>query len=154
MSYRVAMSCAAGVAQLLVAGYALRLNRLFGTARVGWSLFCSFALLALLHLIQSARTQNAGAQFAVQIEVIYLLISFLLLIGLLHIEALLKERLRMEGVEKQLRAELEARVKQKTAHLTRAIDELVSEIDERKRLQAQFEETQKELLAASRQGSK
>ena len=45
------MSFIASALQFLVAGYALRLNRIFGTARVGWSLFWAFSLLALLHLI-------------------------------------------------------------------------------------------------------
>lgn len=143
------MICVVGM-QLAVAGYALRLNMLFGTARVGWSLFCAFAMLALLQLIQSANALMGDAQFNVQIEVVYVLISFLLLTGLLHMEALLKERLRMEQVEKQLRAELESQVKKKAAHLIRAIEELVSEIDERKKVQALLEEAQKDLVASLR----
>ena len=47
------MGFIASVLQFVVAGYALRLNRIFGTARVGWSLFWAFSLLALLHLFQS-----------------------------------------------------------------------------------------------------
>jgi len=31
-----------GALQFIVAAYALRLNRIFGTARVGWSLFWPF----------------------------------------------------------------------------------------------------------------
>ena len=43
----------AGTLQLCVAIYAIRLNRLYGSARVGWSLFWAFSLLALLHFVQS-----------------------------------------------------------------------------------------------------
>ena len=140
-----------GALQFAVAGYALRLNRIFGTARVGWSLFWAFALLALLHLFQSIALFNSGAQLGVEIEVMYSLISLLLLTGMVHIETLLKERLRMEREELRLRAELESEVKKKTAYLSRAIEELQSEIDGRKRMEAEIEKTQKELLAASRQ---
>lgn len=65
-------------------------------------------------------------------------------------ETLLKEKLRMEEVEKQLRAELESRVELKTAHLTKAIEALVAEIDERKKIQAELEKSQQELVVALR----
>ena len=150
-SFPQVMEFITGALQFLVAGYALRLNRIFGTARVGWSLFWAFALLALLHLFQSIELFNSGAQLGVEIEVMYSLISLLLLTGLVHIETLLKERLRMEREEQRLRAELESEVKKKTAYLSRAIEELQSEIDGRKRMEAEVEKTHKELLAASRQ---
>jgi DNA repair exonuclease SbcCD ATPase subunit len=140
-----------GALQFAVAGYALRLNRIFGTARVGWSLFWAFSLLALLHLFQSISSFNSGVPLGVEIEVMYSLISLLLLTGMVHIETLLKERLRLEREEQRLRAELESEVKKKTAYLSRAIEELQSEIDGRKRMEVEIEKTQKELLAASRQ---
>jgi len=140
MSFPGVMGFIASVLQFVVAGYALRLNRLFGTARVGWSLFFAFSLLALLHLIQSVPPFDAGAQLGVQIEVIYSLISLLLLTGLVHIEIVLKERLRIEQAEERLRGELESQVKEKTAHLTKAIKELQSEIAERKKAEAQISE--------------
>ena len=140
-----------GALQFAVAGYALRLNRIFGTARVGWSLFWAFALLALLHLFQSISSFNSGEPLGVEIEVMYSLISLLLLTGMVHIETLLKERLRLEREEQRLRADLESEVKKKTAYLSRAIEELQSEMDGRKRMEAEIERTQNELLAASRQ---
>jgi DNA repair exonuclease SbcCD ATPase subunit len=140
-----------GALQFIVAGYALRLNRVFGTARVGWSLFWAFALLALLHLFQSVTSFNTRAPLGVEIEVMYSLISLLLLTSMVHLETLLKERLRLEREEQRLRAELESEVKKKTAYLSRALEELQSEIDGRKRMEAEIEKTQKELLAASRQ---
>jgi DNA repair exonuclease SbcCD ATPase subunit len=150
-SFPQVMGFITGALQFAVAGYALRLNRVFGTARVGWSLFWAFALLALLHLFQSIMSFNSGESLGVEIEVMYSLISLLLLTGMVHIETLLKERLRMEREELRLRAELESEVKKKTAYLSRAIEELQSEIDGRKRVEAEVEKTHKELLAASRQ---
>jgi hypothetical protein len=151
MSFLGVMGFIAGALQFIVAGYALRLNRIFGTARVGWSLFWAFTLLALLHLIQSIMPFNNGAQLGIETEVMYSLISLLLLTGLVHIESLLKERLRIEREEERLRGELESLVKEKTAHLTRAIEDLQLEIAERKRIEAEAERTHKELLVASRQ---
>jgi hypothetical protein len=150
-SFPQVMGFITGALQFAVAGYALRLNRIFGTARVGWSLFWAFALLALLHLFQSISSFNSGEPLGVEIEVMYSLISLLLLTGMVHIETLLKERLRLERAEQRLRVELEAEVKKKTAYLSRALEELQSEMDGRKRMEAEIERTQNELLAASRQ---
>jgi hypothetical protein len=150
MGFWEIMGLVNGLLQFIVAGYALRLNRIFGTARVGWSLFWAFSLLALLHFIQSVTSFNNGAPVGVEIEVIYSLISLLLLTGMVHIETLLRERLRVEQEEERLQAELESQVKEKTAHLTRAIEDLQMEIAERKRMEVEVERTHKELLAASR----
>ena len=150
MSFPAFMGLVTGLLQFSVAGYALRLNRIFGTARVGWSLFWAFALLALVHFIQSAASFNSGAPLGTEIEVTYSLISLMLLTGLVHIETLLQERLRMEREEKRLRDGLELVVKEKTADLTRTVETLQLEIAERKRAEAEVERTQKELLAASR----
>jgi C4-dicarboxylate-specific signal transduction histidine kinase len=87
-------------------------------------------------LTQLTAPLGAGANAALEIDATYALISFLLLTGMIHLETMLKERLRMERVEKQLRADLESEVKSKTAHLTRAIEELMNEIEEGKRMAA------------------
>lgn len=145
------MNVIAGLLQFIVAGYALRLNRRFGIARVGWSLFWAFALLALLHLVQSFASYRAGEPLGLEINIMYSLISLLLLVGMLHLEALLKERLRVEQEELRMRNELESQVQKKTAYLTRAIEELQAEMDERKRLESQFQKTNQKLLNASRQ---
>ena len=144
------MGWVTGLLQFTVAGYALRLNRVFGTARVGWSLFWAFSLLALLHLFQSIAAFNSGVPLGIEIEVIYSLISLLLLTGLIHIETLLRERRRVEQEEARLQVELESQVKEKTAHLTDAIRNLRMEIAERERMEAEVERTNKELVAASR----
>jgi len=139
MSIPDLMNLVAGLMQFIVAGYALRLNRIFGSDRVGWSLFCAFALLALLHLAQSLAVFKTGEQSAVTMEAMYALISLLLLTGMAHIESLFKERRRLEQEEIRLRAGLEAEVEKKTAHLMRAIEALQTEIDERKRMAAEVE---------------
>ena len=140
MSFSEVMGIVTGALQFSVAGYALRLNRIFGMARVGWSLFWAFSLLALLHLFQSMELFNTGAPLGVEIDVMYSLISLLLLTGMVHIETLLKERLRREQEEERLRSGLESQVKQKTAHLTRAIEEMQSEFNERKKAETQIGE--------------
>jgi hypothetical protein len=139
--------CIGSMMQFAVAGYALRLNRRFGTARVGWSLFGAFSLLALLQLIQSTASSSAGTEFGLKVNVTYVLISFLLLIGLLHMETMLKQRLHVERIEHQLRAELQLEVKSKTAHLNRAIEELMSEIDESKRMAAIIDSSETRMIS-------
>lgn len=130
-----AMNLIAGMLQFIVAGYALRLNRLFGSARVGWSLFSAFLLLALLHLIdplaslRGATNPDLGREFSLT----YALVSLLLLTGLVHLENLLQERLRLELKEKQIRNELELEVCQQTESLKKANINLHAEIDEHKR---------------------
>jgi esterase/lipase len=136
----------AGVIQFAVAIYALRLNRRYGTDRVGWSLFGAFSLLALLQLVQCTTAFNARMDAALKINVIYALISFLLLIGMVHLETMLKERLRIENMERDMRAELESEVKKKTAHLTRALEELMKEMEETKRMSAIIESHETEMI--------
>src|SRR5215831_19099454 len=109
LAYSDAVTWIAGTLQLSVACYALRLNRLFGAARVGWSMFSAFLLLAILHLLQSTHVMTPLTEGA-KVDAIYALVSMLLLTGMLHIECLLKERAR-------LMTELESRIEEKTAGL-------------------------------------
>jgi hypothetical protein len=145
------MGFVAGGLQFIVAGYALRLNRLFGTKRVGWSLFWAFLLLAMLHLMQSIMKGGFGAEIGVKVDVMNALISMLLLIGMVHLEALLKERRRVECEEQRMRLELEGEVRKKTGYLMRAIEQLQAEMDERKRVESEAQSVRWELSAVSRQ---
>lgn len=140
MNFQAVLGLIPGLLQFIVAGYALRLNRIFGTARVGWSLFWAFSLLAVLHLFQSITSYNSGTPMGTEIEVIYALISLLLLTGMVHIETLLRERLRAEQEQRRLRDGLEFMVKEKTAHLIKAIEDLQLEIAERRKAEAQINE--------------
>ncbi len=150
MNFTTAMGFVAGLLQFVVAGYALRLNRLFGIKRVGWSLFGAFLLLALLHLMQSIMQGGFGPELGVKVDLMNVLISMLLLIGMVHLEALLKERIRVEREEQRMRMELEAEVKKKTEYLMRAIEELQSEMKERKRVETEAQTVRRELDTVSR----
>ena len=150
MNFTTAMGFVAGLLQFVVAGYALRLNRLFGIKRVGWSLFWAFLLLALLHLMQSIMQGGFGSELGIKVDVMNALISMLLLIGMVHLEALLKERIRVEREEQRMRLELESEVRKKTAYLMRAIEELQAEMEERKRMEKEAQTARWELNVASR----
>jgi hypothetical protein len=139
-----------GLIQFAVAGYALRLDRMFGVKRVGWSLFWAFFLMALLHLVQTWIPDGGAANLSVTVNVMYALISLLLLISMAHLESLLRERTRVEREEKRLRTELEWEVQKKTAYLTRAIEELQAEIDGRRQAEDTVQITRQELRAAAR----
>jgi C4-dicarboxylate-specific signal transduction histidine kinase len=146
------------ILQLCVACYALRLNRLFGTQRVGWSLFSAFTLMGLVHLLPSTRLLDPVSAVHVRADMLFPIASMLLLAGMVHIETLLKIRQSVERQQERMRAELELRVKGKTAELIAANEELKltavrleDEVAERKRVARQMEATYHELLAASRQ---
>ena len=128
-----------GLLQLAVACYALRLNRLFGTRRAGWSLFTAFALLALLHWLLSAAPFRATIDSGAKVDAIYALISVLLLIGIAHLETVLKAQLRVPELTKA------------NEELRQMAARLQAEIAERTQLQQKMEKTHKELLTASRQ---
>jgi C4-dicarboxylate-specific signal transduction histidine kinase len=143
-----------GVLEIAVALYALRLNRVFGSKRVGWSLCAAFFILAFLHVLRVARPFNSELLE----QGVYGVISFLILAGLVHTRALLNRCVQAETAVKVASEEMESRVKQQTADLTRANEQLQetaatlkAEINQRKQMQAQMEQTHKELLAASRQ---
>jgi PAS domain S-box-containing protein len=116
----------------LIPPYALRLTRVFGTKRVGWVIFSVFVLLATLQLIRAWHPMGWVLNSALTLDLFYLLVPVLLLIGMVHIETFLKERLRVEEEEKRLRGELELQVKERTAQLDTANDELQREISLRK----------------------
>jgi hypothetical protein len=150
VNFTTVLGFVAGVLQFVVAGYALRLNRQFGTMRVGWSLFWAFLLLACLHLMESVMESSPGAQYVIKVDVMNVFISLLLLIGMVHLQGMLKERVRVQREEQRLRRELELEVKKKTVFLTRALEELQAEIDERKRVETEANTTRGELSAVSR----
>ena len=137
-----------GVLQLSAAVYALRLVRLFGEARVGWSLFCAFLVLALTQVVQAITPVNLGAPPGIPIEAMYALVSLLLFTGMVHLETMLDERLQIENRERQLRAELESGVKKETVYLTRVIEELKVEMEMLKRTDTQVQPPKTEPPAA------
>ena len=110
--------------QLGVACYALRLNRLFGARRVGWSLFAAFGLMGLLHWLQGAPSSGLTPGSSIKIGLADTFISLLLLLSLMHMETVLRQRIRAEKAEADIRANLETLVSEKTAELTRTNREL------------------------------
>lgn len=150
MNFTTALGFTAGLLQFGVAGYALLLNRRYGTRRVGWSLFWAFLLLALLHLTQLAMVHTSRELYALQVDVMNTLVSLLLLIGMIHLEAMLKERRRTELEEQRIRGELESEVKKKTSYLLRAIEGLQAEMDQRKQAELQAQSARMELEIVSR----
>jgi len=142
-----------GMLEVGVAIYALRLNRLFGSKRAGWTLFAAFSMLAMLHVLRLA-----GPLITELVEqIIYAAISLLIFIGLIHMKALLDRCVRAEKAEVLAHSEMESRVKQQTADLVKANEQLKetaatlkAEIAHRKHMQGQMEQTHKELLTASR----
>jgi C4-dicarboxylate-specific signal transduction histidine kinase len=147
MSYSDVMRLAAGLLQLMVAVYSLMLIRRFRVARVGWSVFSSFALLVLLHCLFAMEPFRGRVEAGFQLELVYSVAAVLLLISLVHLETLLLERGRAEAM-----------VRDQTAELTRANEalretaaNLQAEMAERKRVQQSVDKTHRELLTASRQ---
>src|SRR5215467_2107097 len=86
----------------LIPPYALRLTRVFGTKRVGWVIFFVFVLLAALQLIRAWRPMGLALNPTLTLDLLYLLVPVLLLIGMVHIETIFKERLRIEQEEKRM----------------------------------------------------
>ncbi len=84
-----------------VAGYALRLNRAFGSQRVGWFVFCAFAALGCLHLVHLL--QPSGSVFGI----IDVLILGLLLVGMASAESSWADRVGFERRQQRLQDQIE-----------------------------------------------
>jgi len=134
------INVAAGLLQLFVPSYALRLVRRFGAARVGWFIVAAFVSLALLHLLQPARV-HIGIPVQVP-NVIFAVASGLLLLGMSHLETLLSERVQLKRQAKDLQAALEAKINERTAELTEANRELTEEIARRAQKEKALKESE------------
>src|ERR1043166_7473863 len=121
----------------LIPPYALRLNRVFGTKRVGWVLFSAFSLLAIVQLMRAVQP-SWSLDPGLTLDVLSFLVPVLLLGSMVHIETLFRERIRLEEEEKKLRADLENQVRQRTIDLDRANEELQREITLRKQGEAEL----------------
>src|SRR6266404_6167440 len=133
MTYAHIFSLVFSLFPCVIPPYAFRLNRVFGTKRVGWVLFTVFSLLAALQVVRSWHPMGLGLDPGFTLDLFYLLIPVLLLIGMVHIETLFKERMLVEQEEKRMRSELELQVKERTAALDKSNQELQEEISLRKR---------------------
>jgi PAS domain S-box-containing protein len=121
----------AGVLQLSVPSYALRLVHRFGTQRVGWFVVTAFISLAFLHLLGPAKPAGTGLGSAILMDTLYAGGSVLLIIGMCHVENLFAEQERVRSQTASLRSEWESRFKEESANLARANQGLVQEIAQR-----------------------
>lgn len=154
MNYASVINLMSGFLQCAVLGYGFWLTRRFGAARVGWSLVCAFSVLALLRVFLF----QTSFQFGIKVDIIFSVIALMLLAGMVQLEVLLRERLRAESVREEARLELETRIREQTAELTKVNGELrqtaerlKAEVEERTRMQREAEKTHKEMLIVSRQ---
>jgi len=154
MGNSIEIALASGLLQCAVVGYGFWLTRRFGVARVGWALVFTFSLLALLRLF----LVQANMEFGTKIDILFGVISLLLLVGMIQVEYLLRERQRADLARQRAQLELEATVERKTAELTtlngeleKTAERLKVEAAERTIQQAQAEKTHKEMLIVSRQ---
>jgi len=137
------LNMVAGVLQLLVACYALRLNRLLGTKRAGWSLFMAFSLMTLLHALDD---KEAFAIIVTKLsfgpEIVYMCVSLLLLLGMAHVETVYKAHLGIEAAAQAAQRELEMRVRERTAELAQVNEALRNEITEHQRDERALQESE------------
>lgn len=129
MNYSAIHTVLLGLLPCLIPPYALRLNRVFGMRRIGWLLFVVFSLLAALQLARAWHPLGWGLDPGLTLDLVNFLVPLLLLISMVHIEMVFRERLRVEQEAQRLRVELEVKVKERTAELDLANQELRHEID-------------------------
>jgi hypothetical protein len=148
MNETTIMAWGTGILQVSVAGYAFWLNRLFGTSRVGWSLFTAFVLLALSRLVESVVPSAPSGIGGMQLNFVGGLTSLLLFTGLIHIQIVLRERLHAKHQEERWESDLAtlALVEERTAHLAQANEQLQTELAEQRQVGAQLADTNRALL--------
>src|SRR5262249_25467621 len=127
MHYSLTHNLLLSLLPCLIPPYAIRLTRLYGTRRVGWGLVSIFSMLAALQVVR-ALPLRLGIDPATALDLLNFLIPGLLLASMVHMEMLFRERKHVEQEEKKMRERLETEVKERTAELDRANDELQHEI--------------------------
>jgi len=162
MNYSDIIRLTSGVLQLAVACYALRLGRLCNTKRVGWLMFSGLSLLALTYLLLPINPFRSTILLTVKSDLIYALISVLLLVGMTHFEFRFKQRRQTENAERRVQTEWESNVEDKFGQVNQANEELQrtltrlqAEAAEQKKRHEQSEndtqQTSQQLLLAARQ---
>ena len=120
------------ILQVAVAGYALWLNRNFGTNRAAWALCLAFLLMTLMHLNEAWEPAVSVSVLGLQPQLAYMFISLLLLLGLSHLGTVFRERQKAQDLICQARDQLEVRVQVRTAELVQTNERLGKEIEQRK----------------------
>jgi PAS domain S-box-containing protein len=144
MSHSPILSLIVALLPCLIPPYALRLNRVFGTSRVGWLLFMVFSLLAILQLVRVWDPLGVKMDTGLTLDLFYLLVPFLLLTGMVHIETLFKGHLKLEQEEKRMREGLEELVKARTVELDQSNEELQREISLRRQGEAELKKSKEQ----------
>lgn len=137
------LEIAAVTLQVIVSICALRLNRVFGTARAGWSLFGAFVLMAAMYLAKAWLPESASSLVVVHPQVIYFVISILLLVGISHVQLQFQLRRQAEEALESYKRELESRVREQKAQLAKAQENLEAAAREHQRLESEFFQAQK-----------
>src|SRR5215467_6396535 len=103
----------AGLLQLTVPSYALRLIRRFGVDKVGWFIVSAFVCLGMLHLFDPLRSVRGLAGSGIPFDAVYAIASVLLLIGMAHIDTLVGAHADATEKEKKLQQEAERQIKER-----------------------------------------
>jgi len=136
-----------GILQLAVPSYGLRLSRLFGSREVGWALVVAFLGLALLHLASGLGSAGAWFDCTLARGVVGAVIPVLLLIGMVHVEILFRDRARIEQEQRLRVCEVEQLLDRRTDELAEAREEFHWELSCRDHeQQAVVERAQRERL--------
>jgi signal transduction histidine kinase len=150
MNYQLYIDLGAGALQLSVAGYALWLKRHFRAVEVGWWLFSAFASLAVLHWAENADVIPNFPRRNIILDGAYGFTSLLLLVGMYHIQALLKSYKGAEEKARAAQAALEETLKNESGKLVSANEELRQTADRLKAEKQGTEKTHKDMLEVSR----
>jgi chromosome segregation ATPase len=144
--------------QFGVACYALRLGRIFNTARVGWVVFSTLSLLAVLYFLVPTSLLNGFIPLGIKVDLVYALVSVVLILGMIYLDVSSKQRRQSEKAERKAQLDFEAQVDTKWAVLTKANQELrestarmTAELDEQKRARELAEKAVQEQTATARQ---
>ena len=124
MNYSDIIRLTLGALQFGIACYALKLGWRFNAPRVGWLLFSGLSLLALFYLLLPLNPFPGSIQLGVKVDIIYTLISILLLAGMVHLDLKLKKRVLAAIGNPPPPAEIDSRVEEKAGELTKANEEL------------------------------
>ncbi len=140
MTYSFFASTFAGLLQLAVPSYGLRLHRHFGSRRVGWALVAAFWGLALLNLAGRMGPAGARPEWESARGLVAVVIPLLLLIGLAHVETRFRERARVERELRLRHDDLERCLDRRTEELAEAREEFHRERNRRGEHQRAFAE--------------
>lgn len=137
-----AFDATAGALQLVVPSYGLRLVRRFGVHRVGWFLVAAFVSLGALHLMAPMDSPSAGLAPEMKLNLVYVIGSVLLLIGMGHMDTFFSQHERSRSSEETLNSQWEEQVQKKTAQLARANETLMEELTRREHAEATLRESE------------